>query len=128
MKRLVLLVLLCLPACTGEIPEADLIGVYVAGYRGDTATLSLKADHTYTQIIRLKDGQTLESEAAWKSSNIESRQTVVEFSIYGVFPAYAAQSSLAARNMPWVIEVDRTYLGRIEICFDSDVGYCFVKQ
>jgi hypothetical protein len=28
----------------------------------------------------------------------------------------------------WVSEVERTWLGQIQLCFDSDVGYCYVKQ
>lgn len=128
MKKIPLLfvVLLLLSACSEEVPEAELIGVYVASYRGDLATLSLKADHSYTHVIRLKDGQKLEAEATWKASQVASgstKSTVVEVSNFRAVPSFTE-----ARKSGWASEVDRTWLGQLRLCFDTDAGYCYVKR
>lgn len=116
---------MCLSGCSGAVAEAELLGVYIASYRGDTATLSLKADRTYTHVLQLKDGQALETGATWKATQLNSglRRTVVEFFSFRVIPSYAE-----TRNAGWATEVERTWLGRVRLCFDDDVGYCYIKQ
>jgi hypothetical protein len=125
MKRLLVAFFLLLSACSDKFSEAQLLGDYTANYRGETATLSLKVDHTYTHIIRLESGQTLEAGSTWKSSQVTSglTRTVVEFSNFRVIPSFGG-----AQTVGWASEVERTWLGRIQLCFDSDVGYCYVKQ
>jgi hypothetical protein len=125
MKRLLVAVFLLLPACSDEFSKLQLLGVYIANYRGETATLSLKADHTYTHVIQLKGAQTLEAGSTWKASRVTSglTRTVVEFSNFRVIPSFGE-----AKKVGWASEVERTWLGRIQLCFDSDVGYCYVKQ
>jgi hypothetical protein len=121
------LALLVLPACSGEFTQADLAGFYVAAYQSDTATLSLRSDHTYTHTIRRDVGQILKSEGEWTSSVTKSKRIVIEFPDFQVVPSFESRNPRVA-NGSWTIELDRTYSWKIEICFDSDVGYCYVKQ
>ena len=124
MRGFLLAACLLLSACSDRIPEADLIGVYVASYRGDTAMLRLGADHICTHVIRLKDGQTVEGEPTWKASYVgaDTHRTVVEFSNFIIIPSFSK-----GKKVQWATEVDRTWLGRIQLCVNSDVGYCYVK-
>ena len=127
MKRLVLLALLVFSGCVEEFPEADLPRVYIASHHGDTATLSLRSDHTYTHTIRRGDGQILTSEGAWKSI-LHQKQTYIEFPDFQVVPYYGLLNPNRVRNRSWTIAIERTYLRSIEICFDDDVGYCYIQQ
>jgi hypothetical protein len=100
------------------------VGEYIASYRGETATLKIKTDHTYTHVVQLESGQTLEAKSTWKSSLVSGlTQTVVDFSNFHPIPSLGEPEKVG-----WVSEVERTWLGRIQLCFDSDVGYCYVKQ
>lgn len=114
-------------ACTPEISfsEADLVGFYVANYGGDTATLTLLDDHTYAHVVTFKGGHA-EQKDTWKRSQVTaegSTRTVVDFNDFRVTPAFAE-----AKKRGWAVEVDRDLFGHIELCFDSDVGYCYIKQ
>lgn len=101
-----------------------LVGVYIAGYQGDRATLTLRADRTFTNSIQLRDGEVVENRGMWKASNLSPkfRQTVVAFSDFRVFPSFSLE------NLNWATEAQRTWFWQIELCFDSDVGYCYVKK
>src|SRR3954451_12814973 len=125
MKTVLFACFLLLTACSDNFSEAQLIGEYVGTYMGQTATLSLNADNTYKHIVQLKSGQRLETASAWRSSQVTSgpTRTVVEFTTFGVIPSFGH-----AKAKGWATEVERTWLGRIQLCFDSDVGYCYVKQ
>jgi hypothetical protein len=124
-KRLPVAVFLLLSACSDKFSEAQLVGKYIANYKGEMATLSLKDDHTYMHIIQLENGQTLAAGSTWKSSQVTSglTRTVVEFSNFSVIPSFGK-----AEKIGWASEVERTWQGRVQFCFDSDVGYCYIKQ
>ena len=47
----------------------------------------------------------------------------IEFFNFDLIPSYKEK-----RNAQWATEVERTWLGRVQLCFDSDVGYCYIKQ
>jgi hypothetical protein len=49
---------------------------------------------------------------------LKSRQTRIAFSLV----------HLVVTSSQWVTEVERTWSGYFLLCFDSDVGYCYVKQ
>jgi hypothetical protein len=119
---LLFLSLLFLPSCSREFSDADLAGTYVASYKGETATLSVKPDHSYTHVVQLKDGQITEAAATWKGFTGSSRQTAVEFLNFRVIPSYGEAKE------GWVTGVDRTWSGRVRLCFDEDVDYCYVKR
>jgi hypothetical protein len=124
MKRLLFAVPLLLFACSDQFTEAQLVGEYTANYMGETATLSLRADHTYTHVFRLKDIEAFKTGSTWKSSDVTSgvTRTVVEFSSFRVIPSFGDTQGR------WATEVERTWLGRVQLCYDSDVGYCYVRQ
>jgi hypothetical protein len=122
MKRFFTIVALCASGCSNSVSDAELVGVYVAAYRGDSAMVSLNADRTYSNVIRLKDGLTRNSGGAWKASSLGS-YTVVEFSNFDVIPAYKE-----TQKVQWATEVERAWLGQPRLCFDSDVAYCYTKQ
>jgi hypothetical protein len=125
MKSLLFAAPILLSACSDQFTEAQLVGDYVANYGGETATLSLKADHTYTHTFQYEGSGTPETGSTWQSSDVTSRppQTVVEFSNFRVIPSFKD-----AHGQGWSTEVDRTWFGQIRLCYDSDVGYCYVKK
>jgi hypothetical protein len=133
---------LVLSGCSGEYTDAQLVGTYIAEFRGDTATLTLNADRSYAHVVRRRSGETIEAnvhnaqwtqspegEGFWKSSR-------VEFSGFKLLPAYidanpSADPATRRRWMTgtgWSTPVERTWLGMAQLCFDDDVGYCYVKQ
>ena len=109
------------------------MGFYVASYRGETATLVLKPDYTYVHTTHANDGQTVEDVATWKSTQRETernRITVVEFWDFRLIPSFKEPEKDKAKKakIGWVTEVELDWRQRIRLCFDSDVGYCYVKQ
>jgi hypothetical protein len=124
MKKLLLPLAIFLSACSNVVPESNLVGDYVAIYGYETATLSLKADRTYTHAIRPNDAQVADDAATW-TQMVSSGRTVVEFSDFRVVPSYRERRK---EKGGWATEVERTWLGRLQLCFDSDVGYCYIKQ
>ena len=129
MRKLpLLLVLALLSACSDAVPEASLVGSYLANHGGETATLLLKADHTYTHTV-LANGRRVEEQAStWKATQLATSGreiTAVDFPGFVAIPSYREKEGVKAG---WVSEVERTWLGQIQLCFDSDVGYCYVKQ
>jgi hypothetical protein len=82
MKWLLLGTFTCLSSCSDRFSETDLVGGYQAYYRGESATLTLNKDHTYTQSIRLRDGQAVDGSGAWNVVQVSSA-TIVEFSDFG---------------------------------------------
>jgi cytochrome c5 len=126
MRKLLLALLFSLSAsaCSNIVSESSLVGDYVAHYGNATAILSLKADHTYTHAIRINGTPVEDNEATWKQM-VFSGGTVVIFSGFRAMPAYR---ELQKVQVGWDAQVDRTWLGRFQFCFDLDVGYCYVKQ
>jgi hypothetical protein len=82
MKWLLLGTFTCLSSCSDRFSETDLVGGNQAYYRGESATLTLNKDHTYTQSIRLRDGQAVDGSGAWNVVQVSSA-TIVEFSDFG---------------------------------------------
>jgi hypothetical protein len=105
------------------------MGIYVASFRGETATLVLKPDHTYVLITRANDGQTWEDVATWNVTQMEhagSKRTVVEFRDFRLIPSFReTESDKSKIKVGWATEVEWDWLGRIQLCLDSDVGYCY---
>jgi hypothetical protein len=125
--------LLLLPACSNAVPEASLVGNYIANYRGETATLVLKRDNTYVHTTRASDGRIVEEVATWKSTQREHAwdgRTVVEFWDFRLIPSFKEPDRGREKKakIGWATEVELDWLWRIQLCFDSDVGYCYVKQ
>ena len=51
---------------------------------------------------------------------------VPELGLIGSYVAsYGGETATLAG---WVSEVEQTWLGQLRLCFDSDVGYCYVKH
>jgi hypothetical protein len=104
-----------------------MIGEYVATYRSDHATLTLNADRTYKHVIKLKDGQILVNDGTWETHGSDQGQqrTRIEFFKFRVIPSYLGEKR---EEVGWSTEVERDWLARIQLCFDSDVGYCYIKR
>jgi hypothetical protein len=120
--------LFCLCACSNAVPEPSLVGDYVASYGDETATLSLKADHTYAHSVSASGHQVAQQVSTWKASQMSTagrNSTVVDFSGFLAIPSFKEKQNV---KVGWATEVDQTWLGRTRLCFDSDVGYCYVKQ
>src|SRR5688572_22380972 len=109
MNKFVLVALLLLSACSEEFSEMQLVGNYVADYRGQTATLRLKNDNTYVHTINLSGGQAIVQESTWNSSKVtsEDTRTVVQLSNFRVIPSFGD-----AQPVSWATEVDSTWLGQ----------------
>jgi hypothetical protein len=125
MKKAIVLVALLTSACSSPISESDVVGTYVANYQGDTSKLSINADHTYSQVIELTDGNKVINTATWSSVAMGSGDIVVEFSKFRIFPSYTVEGAVEAN---WSASLTSTFWGNIQFCYDEDVGYCFVKQ
>ena len=129
MRRFLLLPLLYLSACSGAVPEASLVGIYVASFRGEAATLVLRPDHTYVHTIRADNRQIAEDVATWNVTQMEhagSKRTVVEFRDFRLIPSFReTERDKSKIKVGWATEVEWNWLGRIQLCFDSDVGYCY---
>jgi hypothetical protein len=116
-------------ACSGAVPETTVVGSYVANYGAETATLTVKADHTYTHAVMANGSQVAEQVSTWKSTQLSSswvETTAVDFRDFFPIPSFG--EAKRGKKGGWVPEVERTWLGRIQLCFDSDLGYCYVKQ
>ena len=127
-KFLFMTSLFSLCACSGAVPEGSLVGDYVAKYGDETATLSLRADHTYTHTVRASGRQIGEEVSTWMASQLKAswaETTAVDFSDFIPIPSFRDKQRVKAGL---VTEVERTWLGRVQLCFDSDLGYCYVKQ
>ena len=78
------------------------------------------ADHTYTNVVQLKDGNTQEFKSTWNISHVTGT-TFVEVVNFRALPSFGGVGK------GWITEPERTWFGHIQLCFDSDVGYCYVK-
>jgi hypothetical protein len=132
MKKCLLLTCLCTAACSNAASEAEFAGVYVAHYRGDKATLFINANHTYKQVIELGNGRVLEDTTTWKLYPVTSSpgDPIIEFSNFRLVSSYTGARRTEGNDVRWATQLDRTWfgLGYKQLCFDSDVGYCYVKQ
>jgi hypothetical protein len=123
---------LLLGACSDPRTERDLEGKYVATFRGDTATLTLEANHKFSNVLKLKDGSSLNGEGTWQIVRPSAKRQVatIKLSDLSVLPSYSHSQgpSRPVGNGEWVIEIERTWFGYLRLCLDSDIGYCYVKQ
>lgn len=124
-----------LSGCSDAVPESNLVGTYVANYGGETATLILKPDHTFTHAVVVNGQKVEEQTSTWTVRQLDARWykwTTVDFTKFVTARSYRnnEESRLPQRpiNAGWVSQVERSWLGRIELCFDSDVGYCYTKH
>jgi hypothetical protein len=125
-------VVVILGACSDPRTEQDLEGKYVATFRGDTATLTLETNHKFSNVLYFKDGSSLKNEGTWRivPPSAKRQITTVELSGFSLLPSYCRSEApfRPVRSGEWVTEVEWTWLGYLQLCFDSDVGYCYVKQ
>jgi hypothetical protein len=125
------LVFLFLPAllagCSENVPDSSLVGSYAIDHRGDTATLSLRADHTYTHTVLVNGNKVEEQTATWSATR-SKYGTDVGFEKFVAAPSYRRNQGEDDVPLTRGSTVECTWLGKIELCFNSDVGYCYVKQ
>ncbi|MEH2529065.1 hypothetical protein V1277_004559 [Bradyrhizobium sp. AZCC 1588] len=131
-KSLLLFALLLLSACSNAVPEESLVGNYIADFRGEIAALVLKPDHTYVHTIRANNRQIAEDVGTWKVTQMEtarSKTTVVEFWDFRLIPSFReTEKDKSKIKVGWATQVELDLLWRVQLCFDSDVGYCYSKQ
>lgn len=123
MKHILLLAIAALSGCAPVPSETDLIGAYSASYRKDQATLILKKDGSYVHVITTSEGKRIENIATWRLDRDFKYGPIVDFVDFIFVPAY---KEFEGGN--WSTYVERSWAGRIELCFNSDQGYCYVKQ
>jgi hypothetical protein len=114
------------------VSDAEIIGVYEIANRalfswGDGATLRLDTNGTFAHSIRLKNGQSYDSTGNWKfrrSTFHGGEYVMIEFAKFDLIPSFG----FGASTDQWSTEVWRNWLGHVQFCYDSDVGYCYVKK
>jgi hypothetical protein len=116
-----------LAGCSENVPDSSLVGSYAIDHRGDTATLSLRADHTYTHTVLVNGNKVEEQTATWSATQ-SKYGTGVGFEKFVAAPSYRRNQGEDDVPLTRGSTVERTWLGKIELCFNSDVGYCYVKQ
>ena len=116
-----------LAGCSENVPDSSLVGSYAIDHRGDTATLSLRADHTYTHAVLVNGNKVEEQTATWSATQ-SKYGTDVRFEKFVAAPSYRRNEGEDDLPLTRGSTVERTWLGKIELCFNSDVGYCYVKQ
>jgi len=127
LRLAVLLLPALLAGCSENVPDSSLVGSYAIDHRGDTATLTLRADHTYTHTVLVNGNKAEEQTATW-SARPSEYGTDLRFEKFVAAPSYRrnqGEDDVPSTRSP---TVERTWSGKIELCFDSDVGYCYVKQ
>jgi hypothetical protein len=127
-KLLLLPLTLFLTSCSGSVAENELFGRYEANYGNESATLLIMPDHTYQHIVRKNNRQIADEKSVWRVTQLRSsglKTTAIDFSDFVAIPSFAEKKDA---KKGWVPEVDRTWLRTIRLCFDSDVGYCYVKR
>jgi hypothetical protein len=129
LTRLTLLLLpVLLTGCSKAVPDSDLVGSYAVNYRGDTATLSLRTDHTYTHAVLVNGNKVEEQTSTWKTTQSKFGWTDIHLEKFVTAPTYRRNQGDKAEPLTWGPTIERTWLGKIELCFNSDVGYCYAKQ
>ena len=113
---------------TAPVSEAETVGVYeVANWAitewGDGATMTLNKDNTYVQSIRLKNGESRDSSGTYAVVRVGSDLSVRFFN-FELIPSFG----FGARTDHWATQVWRNWRGRVQFCYDSDVGYCYVRK
>ena len=125
MKKLAITTVLLVPSCSPSSSKTDVAGTYAAYFKGDVAVLVLNADHTCRQTITGKDGKVINNMASWNTVVMGPDEVVIEFSKFHIIPSYSREK---ADEINWSTSVERTLLGALQFCFDSDSGYCYVRQ
>jgi hypothetical protein len=64
----------------------------------------------------------MKQESTWSSAVLHDG-IVIDFLDFKVVPSYTD-----AKKSGWVSEIETTLLGQIQLCVDSDVGYCYKKH
>jgi hypothetical protein len=113
---------------TAPVSEAETVGAYeVANWAitdwGDGATLTLNKDNTYVQSIRLKKGGSRDSSGTYAVVRVGSYLSIRFFN-FELIPSFG----FGASPDHWATSVWRNWRGRVQFCYDSDVGYCYVKK
>jgi hypothetical protein len=121
MRDVLLLSVFLLSGCSSSFSDAEIVGVYEAEFKGDRATLTLNKDRTCRQAIQQKDSRNLDSDCTWYIYQKESDFRIV-FSDFELLPSFGH-----SRKVRWAPEPTFTWTGRISLCYDFDLGYCYVK-
>jgi hypothetical protein len=117
-----------LAGCSENVPDSSLVGSYAIDHRGDTATLSLRADHTYTHTALVNGNKVEEQTSTWSATQSKYGSTYIYFEKFVAAPSYRRNEGEGDVPLTRGSTVERSWLGKIELCFDWDVGYCYAKQ
>jgi hypothetical protein len=117
-----------LAGCSENVPDSSLVGSYAIDHRGDTATLSLRADHTYTHTALVNGNKVEEQTSTWSATQSKYGSTYIYFEKFVAAPSYRRNQGEGDVPLTRGSTVERSWLGKIELCFDWDVGYCYAKQ
>lgn len=114
---------LLLVAC-GQVGEDEVPGVYVASYAGGSDQLTLLPSGKYTHVLSMDDGSVVSS-GKWVVETLSGEDVGITFDD---FQFRVDAKSLKPAGV-WHVRPRKSPLsGDVKLCFDPDLGTCFVKK
>ena len=110
------------------VSDAEIAGVYeVTNWAifpkwDDWAGLTLNKDGTYTHSIRLK-GESHDSAGTYNVSGTGA-DVFIELSDFELVPSFG----FGTKTDHFETRMWRNWRGRAQFCYDSDMGYCYVRK
>ena len=116
-------------SCSLPVGPTDLTGTYEVSYDYGLETLLLKADGTYHQCFRDKNGVLTENDGKWeftgKSSVFQNRllleDALVLYRLHGEPPS-------KVKKMNWLIEPRKSIWGSVTLIFNEDLDLAYKKN
>jgi hypothetical protein len=114
---------------TVPVSDAEIAGVYevtnwaIIPKWEDRAALTLNIDRTYTHSVRLKNSESHDSASTYTVSRAGT-DVFIEFSNFELIPSFG----FGTNTGHFETKMWRNWRGRVQFCYDSDVGYCYVKK
>jgi hypothetical protein len=112
-----------LAACNDTFTTDEVSGEYVANYDLAFETLIVNRDGTYSYYFRSPDGTETSNAGQWKLEQHMGQPGLTFSSFKFGLPEYGTD-----RPGYWNVEIERTLFGRLKLCFDPDLGYCYIKS
>ena len=120
-----------LTACSSDMPDSELYGVYVATYQNGTERLTLQQDGTFVQEVRLKaNGSMTVNSGTWRRVSPSNRPDLVDLeNCWGVGDGFGnIRPDFAARRGGCSLTVERRFLVAGQLHLGPDEGWPLWKE
>lgn len=114
---------LLLVACE-RVSEDEVPGVYVASYAGGSDRLTILPNGEYTHLLSTDNGPVTNS-GKWTVETLSGEHMGITFDD---FRFRKDAKSLKATGIWHVRPRKSPLVGDVKLCFDPDLGTCFVKK